>query len=335
MYSSMRSSVRVPARTLRLLGSLAAQLAIVGVVGIVGIVFASPAGAHTAPVPVELSPTVGAELDALPDEMVLTFDGDFTDELNVELIDGDDQTLPTTMTVDGRTVTLRLDDGVESEPGTYRLAWSVQTTHGQDSKDGIGAESRQVHFFVGAVADGTSLGTPPAAAGDDAGGDDTGGDDIPLAPIALGGLLAVVATIATVDATKIRIAVIALVVVAVGAVAVANSSDDAASTPQARSDATAMAGELPGGHVALLRDDGPWALEIIDSQGLATPWATAAQLRFTQPDHAASEIVDMTIDIDTLGRFRADVPEAVAGWDVELVLTSFDGPVVSFTVPTE
>ncbi len=324
MYSSMRSSVRVPARTPQLLGSLAAAI----LLALVGVVFAAPAGAHTAPVPVELSPTVGAELDALPAEMVLTFDGDFTDDLAVELLDGDDETVPTTMTVDDRTVTLRIDEGVESTPGTYRLSWSAQTTHAEDAQDGVGAESRQVHFFVGAVADGSSLTDPPAAeTGDDS------GDDIPLVPIAIGAVLAIVATFATVDSLRVRAAVVALAVVAVGGVAVANSSDDASSTAAVGGNHASMAGQLPDGHVALLRDDGPWALEIIDSQGLATPWATAAQLRFTQPDHTASEIVDMMIDIDTLGRFRADVPETLDGWDVELVLSSFDGPVVSFTVP--
>lgn len=341
---------------------------------------AGAAGAHTAPVPVELAPAPGEELDALPDRLMITFDDEFTDDLTVDLLDPAGDAVPATVTVDGLVVTID-PEVTDVEPGTYRLSWRVQTTHSEDSPDGVGAESRQVHFYVGAVASGAVLGTPPPPPAVDPGrepgvdsppelseadptpvtpaSDDDGAPVLLLVAVVLvagGGaafLLRRRPPVAGAVAAAALVAAVAIAVVAPGGDSDADDGRATATTstapepddPAAPDDPPApdptgpppatdgeLVGALPGDRLLRVEHGERFVASITSADGTGSGWATAAQVRFTDGT-GASEIVDLLIDLDQLGRFAADVPAGVEGWDAELVLSTFEGPVYNFVVP--
>ncbi len=82
----------------------------------------------------------------------------------------------------------------------------------------------------------------------------------------------------------------------------------------------------------VLASDSEWNLQIDDANGLATPWATGAQLRFTDPTSGDSDLVDLQVDMDSLGRWHAPSPTGTEGWEVELVVSTFTGPVHNFSL---
>lgn len=285
----------------------------------------APAGAHTAPVPVGIEPTPGSEHERVPDAIVLRFDSEFADDVSVSLIDPSGSPVEASRRVQGTTVTLHPDDPGALLPGTYRVAWEVQTTHPDDSPDGSGAESRQVHFYVGATSSGRMLVAPAAASSEAAGGGPAAEAWLPLAIGAVGVVLA---------STGGRRAGAVLIVVALATGGVLAVSDHGGET------ALAEAGPGPlvrsavvDGDYTVRLDVGPqWVVQTTDPEGRPSPWATSAQLRFTDPDTGRSQVLDLMIDLDALGRLTSEPPAEVADWDAELVLSTFDGPVHNFHV---
>lgn len=284
-------------------------------------VMAPPAGAHTAPVPLEIDPVPGSEVDRVPDDITLRFDGDFTEDVDASLLDAAGQAIPSDVRVEGRTLRVRPRDAGSLPDGTYRISWYARTTHGSDAPDGIGAESRQTHFFVGAESSGEVI-FPDTGTGEDS-------NAVPFFAVAL--VVVVSAGSLLVIGHRGRRLVISL---AIGAASALGGMVLASDTDAGRAGHAWTATTEDGTTVRLSGGD-EWNLQINDGSGLATPWATGVQLRFTDPDSSGSAIVDLEVDISTLGRFDGTSPAGVDGWETELVISTFEGPVHNYfvTVP--
>jgi copper transport protein len=167
----MPARTGVPSRIVRLL--VAALAAMVGVV-----LLAAPAGAQGAGLD-SSDPEDGAELDAPPARLTLTFDGAVSDPTVAMTCDGDPYVEPDrgppTLSADGRIVTVEIVTPMRA--GRCNVSWRTLQPSGEDGAQGefsfevLNSPTAAAGETVpgGSTPDATTPGTTPSDAADDGG----------------------------------------------------------------------------------------------------------------------------------------------------------------------
>ena len=160
----------------RRLGSVAVAAALLGGATAPSVMLAPVAAAHS--VLISVDPEDGSQLDAAPEQIVLTFNEEVNQNFaSVAVTAGDDRTnrVAGEPMVDGETVTARVDD---LAPGAYTVGYRVTSADGHVVSGSsvftvAGAEGGAAGGEGGAGAEGSAAGGATAA---DAGGESADAD---------------------------------------------------------------------------------------------------------------------------------------------------------------